>query len=371
MQSETDKTLHAHQERNWLVGGAVAVYRNGKLWQDHCAGTLDPGAGSAPITPDTPFVLFSNSKPLAASCLHWLHGQGAFDWDDAVARYWPEFGQQGKNGVTIRHLLSHQGGFPRTPLALTFERMKDWETSVQIIERMPLEFEPGAAAYHPITLGFALGELVQRLDTRSISSVFRAEIAGPLGLSRTSLGEDPDLSDAGPSIHYLVPEGSPDRQHRMGFIPDPADPSRGTLDSECCAQMNHASFRAACVPAVGAVSSARDLARFYAMYLAGGTLDGIECLKAETVEEALRVQVEGVDTILAETYGEAFAYRGRTLGMCAWEPDSPIIGHAGGGITFAWLDTKKQLTMAYLTNGFIPVQAQYVRSTEMRRAIVA
>ena len=368
-QTLTEATLQAHLEQNLLVGGAVGVYRNGELWQDLCVGSVDPGG--PPVTTDTPFILFSNSKPLAASCLHWLHSQGAFEWDDPVARFWPEFGQHGKGRVTIRHLLSHQGGFPHTPPELTWERLKDWGESVRIIERMSCDYPPGQGVYHAITIGFAIGELVRRVDSRSVAEVFRDEIARPLGLSRTSLGASPDLSASSPAVHNLVPLDSPEREHRSPFMRDAEMPERGILDTELVQEMNHPSVRAACIPAITAVASARDLARFYAMYLAGGSLDGVKVLEPATVEEALRVQVEGIDPVLAEAYGEAFAYRGRTLGMCTWAPNSPMIGHAGGGITFCWLNRKHQLTMAYLTNGFVAVADQYRRSQEMGRAIVA
>jgi CubicO group peptidase (beta-lactamase class C family) len=336
-----EATLRAHLEQGLLVGAAVGVYRNGELWKDLCIGSVDPGG--PPVTTDTPFILFSNSKPLASSCLHWLHSQGAFEWDDPVTRFWPEFGQHGKGRVTIRHLLSHQGGFPHTPPELTLERMKDWEESVRIIERMSCDFPPGQGVYHGLTIGFAIGELVQRLDSRPVAEVFRDQVALSLGLSRTSLGS-PDLSAASPDVHNLVPLDSPEREHRTPFIRDPEMAERGILDTELIPAINDPSVRAACIPAITAVASARDLARFYAMYLAGGTLDGVEVLKPETVEEVLRVQVEGIDPVLAETYGEAFAYRGRTLGMCTWLPNSPIIGHAGGGITFCWLNRKHRQT---------------------------
>ena len=367
-QTLTEATLRAHLEQGLLVGGAVAVYRDGELWKDLCIGSADPGG--PPVTKDTPFILFSNSKPLAASCLHWLHSQGAFEWDDPVARFWPEFAQRGKGRVTIRHLLSHQGGFPHTPPELSLERMKDWEESVRIIEQMSCDFPPGQGVYHSLTLGFAIGELVRRVDSRSLAEVFRNEIARPLGLSRTSLGSSRELTAASPAVHNLVPLDSPERKHRLPFIRDPEMPERGILDTEFIQQINHPSVRASCIPAITAVASARDLARFYAMYLAGGSLDGVKVLEPATAEEALRVQVEGIDPGLAEAYGEAFAYRGRTLGMCTWVPNSPIIGHAGGGITFCWLNRKHNLTMAYLTNGFIAVADQYRRSQEMGRAIV-
>ena len=194
------------------MGAAVAVYRDGELWKDLCIGSVDPDG--APVTNDTPFILFSNSKPLAASCLHWLHSQGAFDWDDPVARFWPEFGQHGKERVTIRHLLSHQGGFPYTPPELSLERMQDWEASVRIIEQMPCDFPPGQGVYHALTIGFAIGELVRRIDSRSLPEVFRDQIARPLGLSRTSLGSSPELVAESPALHYLVPTDSPEREHR-------------------------------------------------------------------------------------------------------------------------------------------------------------
>jgi CubicO group peptidase (beta-lactamase class C family) len=238
IQTLTEATLQAHLEQNLLVGGALAVYRNGELWKDLCIGSVDPGG--EPVTADTPFILFSNSKPLAASCLHWLHSQRAFDWDDPVARFWPEFGQHGKGRVTIRHLLSHQGGFPYTTPELSLERMKDWDASVRIIEQMSCDFPPGKSVYHPLTIGFAIGELVQRVDSRSLTEVFRDEIAHPLGLSRTSLGSSPDLTAASPALHYLVPPDSPERKHRSPFIRDPEMPERGMLDIELIQEMGRA-----------------------------------------------------------------------------------------------------------------------------------
>ena len=92
-------------------GAGLAVYRYGSLVLDIHGGVADSGTGSR-VDDKTMFVLFSSTKPLAGACIYMLKERGRLEWDDPVAKFWPEFGQNGKETVTIRHLLSHQGGVP-------------------------------------------------------------------------------------------------------------------------------------------------------------------------------------------------------------------------------------------------------------------
>ena len=132
-------------------GAALAVYHAGSLVLDLAGGYADTQRGD-PVRADTLFSLFSGTKPFASIALLQQIERGKAALDDPVARYWPAFGQQGKQEVLLSHILSHRGGFPTTPPELTPERWGDWEAAIKAIEAMPLEAAPGAvSAYHHLT----------------------------------------------------------------------------------------------------------------------------------------------------------------------------------------------------------------------------
>ena len=118
-------------------GAALAVYRHGKQVLDLYGGAADEKIGK-PVTSDTMFVLYSSTKPLAAACLYILWERGKLNWDDKVADYWPGFALNGKSEVTIRHILTHRGGFPDTPSELSWDKWHDWDFVVQSMERVTL-----------------------------------------------------------------------------------------------------------------------------------------------------------------------------------------------------------------------------------------
>ena len=95
-------------------GAALAVYRHGKPVLDLFGGLADRDTGK-PVAEDTLFVLYSSTKAVTAACLHILWERGKLGWDDTVASHWPGFAQKGKEEVTIRHVMTHQSGFPDTP----------------------------------------------------------------------------------------------------------------------------------------------------------------------------------------------------------------------------------------------------------------
>ena len=169
-------------------GAALAVYHRGRLVLD-LAGWLRRHAAGRAGRPDTLFPLFSGTKPFAAVALWQQIERGRLDLDEPVAAHWPAFGQKGKERVLVRHVLSHRGGFPTTPPALTPDRWGDWEAAMQAVAAMPLDHEPGTvSAYHFLTQHWVCAELVRRLDGRAYADYLRAEITGPLGLSDTYVG---------------------------------------------------------------------------------------------------------------------------------------------------------------------------------------
>ncbi len=312
-------------------GAALAVYRHGKPVLDLYGGLADRESGR-PITADSIFVLYSSTKAVSAACLHILWERGKFDWDDTVASHWPGFAQKGKEDVTIRHVLTHQAGFPDTPSHMTWDRWHDWEAAVEAMEQIPLDYKPGRViAYHPRNFGWVVGELVRRIDGRPIDQFVREEITGPLQIQEFHLGIDPDMEERVAKLHAME---DCDRSSQVTIY-------------------NRPEVHTAVLPAGGGIATARGLAKFYAMMAGGGTLDGVVTLKPETVAEVTKQQSEGLDHTLDRQVV-------RSLGLSLGDPRSATpgnesirtFGHAGSGTSIGWANPDTGLAMAYITNGF-------------------
>ena len=125
--------------------------------------------------------VYSSTKTMAALCVLMLADRGLIDLDAPVADYWPEFAQNGKAGVLVRHVMSHSAGLPGFDPPLAIADLYDWETVRANLEAAAPWWEPGTqVGYHAVTQGYLQGELVRRVDGRSLGTFFREEVAGPL-----------------------------------------------------------------------------------------------------------------------------------------------------------------------------------------------
>jgi CubicO group peptidase (beta-lactamase class C family) len=175
-------------ERNFAerreLGAACAAYVRGEEVVDLWGGIRDARDGS-PWEQDTLVLVYSTSKGLAAMTLALAHSRGWLDYDERVTTYWPEFGQAGKQDVTVRQLLGHEAGVPVIDEPLEPRLLADFDALAEVIARQRPLWEPGTRhGYHGVSLGWYEGELVRRLDPqhRTLGRFFAEEIAGPLGL---------------------------------------------------------------------------------------------------------------------------------------------------------------------------------------------
>src|SRR5262245_23037178 len=153
-------------ERNFRIrseiGAAVCVYQDGEKVVDLWGGHKDL-ARTDPWRPDTIVIMNSVAKSISALCTHILIDRSAIDFDAPIASYWPEFAAAGKQGVLIRHVLSHTDGVifcDHAPPGSWF----DWDVHIRAIERQEPAWEPGTkGAYNSINIGFILGEIVRRV----------------------------------------------------------------------------------------------------------------------------------------------------------------------------------------------------------------
>jgi CubicO group peptidase (beta-lactamase class C family) len=305
----------------------LCVLRDGKV-------VLDRGFG---CRPDALFWIFSASKPFTALLVHLLAERGELSLDDRVASHWPEFGQGGKESITVRQVLQHRSGLPvaRSP-ALDALAMPDWDRSVRHIERARPSWPPGQVpAYHYISYGFILGELVRRVSGMAVPDILAAEFLRPLGLRDTHLGLPDDLW--------------PRRVPVCG---------RGTAGRISQVFVNRRATRRAVIPAAGISTTARDLARFYHAWLRGGELDGAQILKPATVEQARRPSSEGeVDRFLKLPirWSQGFQLGGASRDPATHRPMGRLaspqaFGHNGSNCCIAWADPLHRLVFVYLTD---------------------
>ena len=159
-------------------GGAVAVVRDGVLQVEHAAGTRD---GTEAWALDTLVMTFSVAKPLAAWAFLDAVAEGYLDLDQTVASVWPAFGQAGKEGTTLRHLLAHQAGLPVFPEEALEVEYDDREALVDLLARQAPIHRPGTGvAEHALTYGHLLDEVLRRATGEQLADRF-ARIAGEAG----------------------------------------------------------------------------------------------------------------------------------------------------------------------------------------------
>ncbi len=327
---EQVKQLFQRQIDDGLHPGAgLAVYRYGNLVLDIYGGT----GTSDPVTAGTMFVLMSSTKPLTASCLYMLKERGKITYDDLVSKHWPEFAQNGKETVTIRHILTHRGGFPETPASLPWTDWPDWSKVTHAMEQAAAIYTPGETlAYHPINYGWVIAEIVRRVDGRTFDRFLAEELTGPLGMNSTYVG---------------LPAGMEDRVSRMHLMEDDADTSGYS------ATFSEPSVLRSIVPGANGVATAGDLARFYSMMERKGSLDSATVIQPATVEEAVEFQVEGVDKTIGifAQRSLGLALGDERMGKSTGDP-LKTFGHGGAGTSIGWADFDSGLAVGYITNGF-------------------
>ena len=174
-------------EKSFTIGEAgagVAVTIDGEKVVDLWGGWAGADR-TRPWVQDTIVNTFSTTKGMTATCAHMLVDRGLLDLDEPVATYWPEFAQAGKEKIPVRQLLTHQAGLAAVKPDLPRELRLDWEATTAALAAQAPAWEPGTKnAYHSVTFGYLVGEVVRRIDGRSLGTFFREEIAEPL--ARTS-----------------------------------------------------------------------------------------------------------------------------------------------------------------------------------------
>ncbi len=335
-------------ERNFTergeVGAAVSVYEKGQKVVDLWGGYKDL-ARTQPWEKDTIVIMNSVAKSMCALCTHILIDRGLIDFDAPVARYWPEFAQAGKQGVLVRHVLSHTCGViycDHAPPGSWF----DWNMHIRALEKQEPAWEPGTkGAYNSINIGYILGEIIRRVSGKTLGKFLREEVTGKLGADY-NIGLRPDEIARVSDMH---------QNPKNGFFKVAGDDTTPLGRAFRSAPkigyfQNCREIRELEVASFGGHGSARAMARIYAMLAGNGEIGGVRLLSPEAVERASALVWED-DCIMTQRrirMGYGFMHN---------EPDTvpmganmKAFGHTGTGGAFAWCDRERNLSFAYCTN---------------------
>ena len=273
LSGEVAALLAAGISQGYHLGGQICAMRDGREALHLAVGEARPGE---PMTTGHLMHWLSAGKPFAAVAFGQLWERGLCHPDDPVARYVPEFAQYGKEAITLRHVLTHTGGFrSRLDLERSSEAWAEHIARVCAAKRerdWPLGRKAG---YHIASGWFVLAEVIRRLDGRSYDCYVREEIAEPLGLVDTwfTLTAESYRAYGDRLAPIFITEGED---------PYPLEFWLGASGTEVL------------LPGASARGPLRDLARFYAMLLDGGQFEGSRLLLPQTVEALVARQRTGL-----------------------------------------------------------------------------
>jgi CubicO group peptidase (beta-lactamase class C family) len=322
------------------IGLQVAAYLDGKLVVDAWAGMADE-ATQKPVDGDTVFMLSSTTKGVTATCMHACVEKHKLDYDMPIVKVWPEFGANGKASATLRHALSHRTGVPQTPVGYTPDWLADWDRMCRGIAELKPMFPMGErTAYHSLNYGYINGEILRRVDGRSIAQFLQDEICKPLRINAIYLG---------------VPENE---LHRVAVLTD-APPAPADYDARMVGEpagsyvaktFNRPEVQKASIPGSGGLMNARGLARHYAMLANWGELDGVRVLPEARIRAGIELQSFEWDEVYRVRVRRALGYRrGSDTGPLA-SPEA--FGHVGGGGSFGYADPARRLGIGFAKNYF-------------------
>lgn len=343
------------------IGLQVAAYVDGVLVVDTWAGVADPTTGRL-VNGETLFTSWSTTKGFVATCVHILADRGLIEYDAAVADYWPEFAANGKAGVTVRHLLTHQAGLPHLPDDVTPEMMTDWDGMCAALAGHAPLWPPGTqTGYHAWTFGWLLGELVRRVDGRPIAKFAQDELCRPLGIADFYLG----LPDG---LEGRVAPLTQDARHlantlqATGLARRVAPPQVTTAEA-----VNRPDLRRASIPGGGGIMNARAIARHYAMLACGGSLGGVRILSSGRIEMMCALQSDGEDIVNGgrTRFGLGYMLGGDPGqgGLAEMGASGGEFGHPGNGGSLGFADPVRRLGFGLTKNLMRSVDEPEQRAT--------
>ena len=335
------------------VGASFCATLEGETVVDLWGGFAD-AAKTRPWTRDTIVNVYSTTKTMTALTALLLADRGQLDFDAPVARYWPEFAANGKGDIKVSHLMSHSAGMSGWREKISRADLYDWEKVTRLLaEQAPLWPAGTASGYHSITQGYLVGEVVRRITGKSLGTVFREEIAEPLGADfwiGLPASEDDRVAE------LIPPEGPAIGDGEQSEIQAITNRNPGVV----VADTKTRAWRGAEIPAAGGTGNARSVAEIHAILANGGVAKGRRFMSEAGCRKALEPQIEGKDLILGmpARFGLGFGLPGTFLPLP--NPNSMFWGGYGGSLVV--IDFDARTTFAYAMNRMAPTTTGDMRA---------
>lgn len=365
-------------DRRGDVGAAVAVFRDGRPVVDLWGGQRD-SRRRLPWVRDTLVPVFSTTKGVTGLVMASLRSRGLLDWDEPVARYWPEFAAHGKEAITVRQLFAHEAGLAVLDTRLRSADLTDHDRLAEILAAQRPAWTPGIRrGYHAISLGLYQNELARRVDPehRTIGGILAEDFAAPLGLSlyiglpaEVDLDEVAVLGRIAPRVALAQLPGVPWALARQ--LVDRRSPTSRSLSNPALAKPENFTQRHVLTPELASsngVGTPRSIAALYSAAAVGSPKLPID---AVTLAELAQPIVEPARTDVLLRVRRAYA-----LGFSRPVPEHPFgspggrsFGTPGLGGSFGFADPDARVGYAYAPNRLGIRLSDDPRETSLRRAV--
>jgi len=339
------------------VGASLAVTVEGRTVIDVWGGRKT--VGGDPWEKDTISVVFSCTKGASALCAHMAADRGLLDFDAPVTRYWPAFGQAGKESALVSMMLDHSVGLPAVRAKLKAGAPYDYDYMVSVLEAEAPFWKPGTRnGYHGVTSAWTVGEMVHRSTGKRMGQFLRDEVCGPLDVDFwMGLPEEHEPRVA-PMIAYPPDDAARNTRIALAMAADPQGPSALFMTNMGGFNPNSRAAHAAEIGSATGVSNGRGLAGLYAPLANGGSLNNVRLVGADTLTRMGQVSVathEDATLMIPTRFSLGFmkSMDNRKLEnaeACSAVLSEAAFGHVGAGGSIGFADPECRMSFGYSMN---------------------
>jgi CubicO group peptidase (beta-lactamase class C family) len=350
------------------VGSAVSVVVDGRTVVDLWGGWRD-GARQREWQRDTLVCMMSVSKGITGMAFNILVNRGLVDVNAPVARYWPEFAQNGKETLAVRYVLDHRAGLPIVVDRMWPGAIFDHQATCEALAKQAPLWQPGTvAAYHIHTQGFLLGEIIRRVTGKTVGRFIRDELALPLRadflLGSMSEHDQARVAQVMPNMEarlFAAKEVEQDTLRSKAFVQNPAEPWAVTLNSRI--------WREAEIASGNGHGNARGVARIYGAFARGGELDGVRSSSPASIEAMITEQHNITELMQDRPYHQGLGILLNTPEAVYMGPNPRAFGHHGIGGSIGFGDPDARIGFSYACNKMHAVGTNGPRAARLINAL--
>ncbi|MGO9453339.1 MAG: serine hydrolase domain-containing protein [Candidatus Binataceae bacterium] len=344
-------------EKRDELGASACITLEGRTVVDLWGGRV--ALDGAPWTRDTISIIFSATKGASALCAHMAVDRRMLDLDASVTRYWPDFGQAGKEGALVSMMLDHSVGLPHLRTQVRKGGFYDYDYMIGLLEREEPFWKPGIRnGYHGITSAWTVGEMVHRSTGKRLGRFFREEVAEPLGLDFWIGLPAHQEGRVAPMIYAPITVEVRNSRISQAATNEKDSPTHYFMFNMGGFDVNSREAHAAEIGSANGISNARGLAGLYAPLANGGELNGIRLVGRETLQRMALCSVathEDATLRIPTRFSLGFmkAMDNRRLdnaAHCSLLIAEPAFGHVGAGGSLGFADPECGMSLGYTMN---------------------